>query len=114
MNSHGLKTSTHTYLSQYFFAPFMIGTAFLLWHKGNWPRIFVAGGTYSLLMITALWERVVNPAANGRLQSDSIFYTGKAWTLFWQNYGDYHSLEYLFHAPQMLALQSLRGGVAYQ
>jgi hypothetical protein len=88
----------------------MIGAAFLLWHKGNWPRIFVAGGTYSAFMIAALWARAANPAAaSGRLQNELVFYTNKGWTLFWENYCDYQSLEYLFHAPQMLALQSLRG-----
>jgi xanthosine utilization system XapX-like protein len=88
----------------------MIGAAFLLWHKKNWSKIFVAGGTYSVFMIAALWARVVNPAAaSGRLQNELVFYTNKGWTLFWENYCDYQSLEFLFHAPQMLALQSLRG-----
>lgn len=101
---------THTYLSQYFFAPFMIGAAFLLWHKHNWPRIIVAGGTYSVLMIAALWSRVVIPsAASGRLQKELVFYTDKGWTLLWENYCDYQSLEFLFQAPQMLPLQSLPG-----
>lgn len=100
---------THTYLSQYFFAPLMIGLAFLLWQRGSWPRILVAGGTYSILMLLTIWARLGAPDANGRVECHSILYADNPVSLFWRNYCDYHSLTFLFNAPQMLTLQSLRG-----
>ncbi|MEI6564057.1 MAG: hypothetical protein WCO42_07110 [bacterium] len=100
---------THEYLSQYFFAPFMIGMAMLLWCRGNWRRIFIAGGVYSLLMLAAIWIRVSNPAASGRMQCSSIFYTGHILELFWKNYCHYQSFSFLFKSPTMLALHQIPG-----
>jgi hypothetical protein len=100
---------THQYLSQYFYAPLMIGVGFLLWHRRNWLRIFIAGGVYSLFMLLALLTRVSNPSTAGRLHRECIFFGDHIWSNFWTNYWDYQSLLFLFHAPKMLELHQIPG-----
>lgn len=100
---------THQYLSQYFFAPLMIGTGLLLWSRRNWPRILVAGGAYSLFMLLAILTRVDNPSTTGRLHRECIFFADHVWSNFWHNYWDYQSFTFLFHSPGMLALHQIPG-----
>lgn len=100
---------THQYLSQYFFAPLMIGAGLLLWSRRNWLRIMVAGGIYSLFMLLAILPRVHNPSTTGRLHRECIFFADQVWSNFWHNYGDYQSFTYLFRAPEMLALHQIPG-----
>ena len=101
---------THQYLSQYFFAPLMIGTGFLLWwSRKNWIRIFVAGGVYSLFMLLAIVTRLHNPSTAGRLHRECIFYGDRIASNFWHNYWDYQSFLYLFHSPKMLELHQIPG-----
>jgi hypothetical protein len=100
---------THQYLSQYFFAPLMIGVGLLLWSRRNWLRIMVAGGTYSLFMLLAILPRISNPSTAGRFSRESIFFTDHAWQHFWHNYWDYLSFNFLFNAPKMLPLHQIPG-----
>lgn len=100
---------THQYLSQYFVAPLMIASAFLLWNRTNWTKILVSGGVYSLFMLLAMATRAHNPSTIGRLHKGCIFFGDKAWPNFWHNYWDYQSLIYLFNAPVMLPLQQIPG-----
>ena len=100
---------THQYLSQYFFAPLMIGVGLLLWSRKNWPRILAVGGVYSFFMLLAILTRVHNPATVGRLHRECIFFGDHIWSNFWHNYGEYQSFLYLFHAPPMLALHQIPG-----
>jgi hypothetical protein len=100
---------THQYLSQYFFAPLMIGVGLLLWSKTNWPRIFVAGGVYSAFMLLAILTRAHDPATAGRLQNECIVFADNILRNFWHNYWDYQSFQFLFHAPPMLALHQIPG-----
>lgn len=100
---------THQYLSQYFFAPLMIGVGFLLWSRKHWMRIFVAGGTYSLFMLLAILTRVHDPATAGRLHRECIFFDDHALSSFWNNYWQYQSFLFLFRAPQMLELHQIPG-----
>ncbi len=100
---------THQYLSQYFFAPFMIGVGLLLWNRKNWLRILVMGGVYSLFMLLAILTRVQNPSTAGRLHRECIFFADHVWTNFWHNYWDYQSFLFLFQAPKMLELHQIPG-----
>jgi 4-amino-4-deoxy-L-arabinose transferase-like glycosyltransferase len=100
---------THQYLSQYFFAPLMIGSGLLLWSRGNWPRVMVTGASYSIFMLLAILPRISNPSTAGRFSRESIFATDHAWTYFWRNYGDYLSFDFLFNAPKMLPLHQIPG-----
>ena len=70
---------THQYLSQYFFAPLMIGAGLLLWSRKNWPRIMLMGGVYTLLMLLAILTRVQNPSTTGRLHRECIFFAEQVW-----------------------------------
>ncbi len=100
---------THQYLSQYFFAPLMIGTGLLLWNRRNWARILAAGGVYSLFMLIAILSRVQDPSTAGRLHRECIFFADHIGSNFWHNYWDYQSFHFLFHAPPMLALHQIPG-----
>ena len=100
---------THQYLSQYFFAPLMIGVGILLWSRKNRSRILVMGGVYSLFMLLALLTRAHNPATLGRLHRECIFFTDHVWANFWHNYCQYQSSIFLFHAPKMLPLHQIPG-----
>lgn len=100
---------THQYLSQYFFAPLMIGIGFLLWSRSNWSRVLVAGGTYSLFMILAIAHRVTNPSTAGRFSRESVFFTDTPWHMFCQHYGEYLSFGFLFNSPKMLPLHQIPG-----
>lgn len=100
---------THQYLSQYFFAPLMIGAGLLLWSRKNWPRIMLMGGVYTLFMLLAILTRVQNPSTTGRLHRECIFFADQVWSNFWNNYCDYQSLLFLFHAPKMLELHQIPG-----
>lgn len=100
---------THQYLSQYFFAPFMIALAFLLWNRRNWPKILIIGGIYSLFMLLAIASRVHNPSTAGRLHRECIFFDDNIAWHFWHNYCSYLSFSFLFKAPQMLGLQQIPG-----
>jgi len=105
---------THQYLSQYFFAPLMIGVGLLLWSRKNWPRILVMGGVYSLFMLLAILTRVQNPSTAGRLHRECIFFADHIGSNFWHNYWDYQSFLFLFHAPKMLELHQIPGVVHIQ
>ncbi|MEI6516544.1 MAG: phospholipid carrier-dependent glycosyltransferase [bacterium] len=98
---------THQYLSQYFFAPLMIGLGLLLWSRRNWLRVLITGGSYSLFMLLAILPRMVNPSTAGRFSKESVFYTGHGWTSFWQNYWEYLSFPFLFTSPKMLPLHQI-------
>ncbi|MEI8138549.1 MAG: hypothetical protein WCI03_01635 [bacterium] len=98
---------THQYLSQYFFAPFMVGVGVLLWNRKNWPRILVMGGVYSFFMLLAVLTRVHNPATIGRLHRECVFFGDHMWQNFWHNYCQYQSLLFLFKAPAMLPLHQI-------
>lgn len=98
---------THQYLSQYFFAPFMIGAGILLWNRKNWPRILVMGGVYSAFMLLAILTRVSNPSTTGRLHRECIFFGDHIWSNFWHNYCQYQSSLFLFKAPVMLPLHQI-------
>jgi len=105
---------THQYLSQYFFAPLMIGVGLLLWSRKNWPRILIAGGTYTFFMLLAILSRVSDPSTAGRLHRECIFFDDRILANFWHNYMDYQSFLFLFHAPNMLALHQIPGVVHIQ
>lgn len=98
---------THQYLSQYFFAPFMIATGFLLWQRYNWPRILVAGGTYSLFMLMAILPRIANSTTAGRMHVGCVFFDDNPWTHLWHNYWEYQSFLFLFRSPTMLPLHQI-------
>jgi len=98
---------THEYLSQYLFAPFIIGIAMLLWCRNNWRLIFTIGGVYSVFMIAAILVRLQVPAASGRIQVHSILYAGHPVWEFLANYREYHSFLFLFNAPLMEPLQQI-------
>lgn len=100
---------THQYLSQYFFAPLMIGVGLLLWSRKNWPRILLASGVYSLFMLLAILTRVNNPSTTGRLHRECIFFADHVGANFWHNYCEYQSFLYLFQAPKMLELHQIPG-----
>lgn len=100
---------THQYLSQYFFAPFMIGIGLLLWSRKNWPRILVAGGVYSLFMLLAILSRTHDAGTAGRLHRESVFFTDTPWTNFWHGYREYLSIPFFFDAPKMLPLHQIPG-----
>lgn len=100
---------THQYLSQYFFAPLMIGAGLLLWSRGKWSRVMVTGATYSIFMLLAIIPRISNPSTAGRFSRESIFFTGQPWYYFWRNYWDYLSFDFLFNAPKMLPLHQIPG-----
>jgi 4-amino-4-deoxy-L-arabinose transferase-like glycosyltransferase len=100
---------THQYLSQYFFAPLMIGVGLLLWSKTNWPRILMIGSVYSGFMLLAILTRAHDPATVGRLHNECIFFADHILKNFWHNYWDYQSFQFLFHAPPMLALHQIPG-----
>jgi len=100
---------THMYLSQYLFAPFMIGAGMLLWFKDNRARIITAGGVYSLFMILAIMGRIGNPSTAGRLSKECVFFTDQPWTYFSRIYWDYQSAGFLFNAPKMLPLHQIPG-----
>lgn len=105
---------THQYLSQYFFAPLMIGIGFLLWNRTNWPRILAAGGTYALFMLLAVLPRLTNPSTAGRFSRESIFFTDTPWHSFFHQYGEYLSVGFLFNAPKMLPLHQIPGSAHIQ
>ena len=98
---------THMYLSQYFFAPFMIGIGLLLWFRESRARILTAGGVYSCFMILAIMGRIGNSSTAGRLHRECVFFGNNAWPTFWHNYWEYQSPLFLFHAPDMLALHQI-------
>ena len=98
---------THQYLSQYFFAPLMIGVGILLWNRKNWPRILVMGSVYSLFMLLAILTRVSNPSTTGRLHRECIFFADHILSNFLHNYYEYQSFLYLFHFPKMLELHQI-------
>lgn len=98
---------THEYLSEYLFAPFLVGFAMLLWSRQNWGRILVAGGVYALLMLAVIAERLQSTGANGRLFVDSIFIMNNPLRLFWDGYWDCHSFTFLFNAPRMRPLHQI-------
>jgi len=100
---------THEFLSQYLFAPFLIGAAMLIWWRRNARLIFTAGGVYSLLMLAAILVRFQIPAASGRVQSHSILFADHPVRIFLLNYLQYHSFQFLFDAPAMLPLQQIPG-----
>ena len=100
---------THQFLSQYFFAPFMIGIGFLLWNRKNWPRILVAGGVYSFFMLLAILTRVHDPSTAGRLHRECILFGDHIESSFWHNYCEYQSFLFLFRAPKMLDLHQIPG-----
>jgi 4-amino-4-deoxy-L-arabinose transferase-like glycosyltransferase len=100
---------THQYLSQYLFAPFMIGVGLLLWSKTNWPRILLTGGVYSAFILLAILTRAQDPATLGRLQSECVFFDDHILKNLWHNYWDYQSFTYLFHAPSMPPLHQIPG-----
>lgn len=101
---------THEYVGQYLFAPLIIGLAMLIWGRGKWGRIFVAGGVYSLFMLAAIIVRFQLPgAAIGRMHVHSVFYTDHPLAIFWSNYWEYQSFTFLFNAPGMLPLHQIPG-----
>lgn len=100
---------THQYLSQYFFAPLMIGAGIMLWNRKNGLRILVMGGVYSLFMLLAILARVQNPSTAGRLHRECIFFADHIVSNFWHNYCEYQSFLFLFHAPKMLELHQIPG-----
>jgi len=100
---------THMYLSQYFFAPLMIGVGFLLWSRTHWPRILVAGGVYSLFMLPAILTRIGNSSTAGRLHRECIFFGDHVASQFLANYREYLSFRYLFQAPEMMPLHQIPG-----
>ena len=100
---------THEFVSQYLFAPFVIGAAMLIWWRGNWRPILTAGGVYALLMLAAVLVRLQVPAASGRMQSHSILFADHALKAFLVNYAEYQSFSFLFNAPAMRPLQHIPG-----
>jgi len=81
----------------------------LIWCRGNWGRIFTAGGVYSALLAAAAVVRLRIPAASGRLQTHSILYLDHPLQAFWQNYWEDQSPAFLFEAPLELPLQHVPG-----
>jgi len=100
---------THEFVSQYLFAPFVIGAAMLIWWRGNWRLIFTTGGVYSVLMLTALLVRIQIPAASGRMQAHSVLFVDHPIKAFLCNYAEYQSFLFLFNAPLMRPLQHIPG-----
>jgi len=98
---------THEYLSEYLFAPFLIGVAMLLWCRKNWGRIFVSGGVYALLMVAVVVGRLHSTGANGRLSIDSILILKNPLHAFWDGYWDCLSFNFLFNAPRMRPLHQI-------
>lgn len=100
---------THEYLSQYLFAPFLIGIGLLLWCRKNWARLLVSGGVYGVCMLAAAVARLRIPAANGRLHQDSILFLKRPLWRFWCNYWDCYDFSFLFSYRPMRPLHQLPG-----
>lgn len=98
---------THQYLSQYLFAPLMIGVGLLLWSRKNWPRVLAAGGVYSLFMLLVILSRIHTPSTAGRLHRECILFLDHPWATFFHDYWECQSYHFLFNAPDMLPLHNI-------